>query len=76
MTSCTYEELIDEYQDQLQLLTGWLGLHLNFIEYEIMASGIDYILSYHYNVHTYIHTYVIMDFCGSFFSGTTGNESK
>ena len=38
LMSCTYEDLIDEFQHQLQLVTGWLGLHLNFIDYEIMAS--------------------------------------
>ena len=43
LTSCTYDELIDEYQDQLQLVTGWLGLHLNFIDYEILASGNNYL---------------------------------
>ncbi len=68
LTSCTYDDLIDEYQDQLQLITGWLGLHLNFIDYEILASGTNiYVYIY---ICIYIHVYMysifihqILDVC-------------
>ena len=36
---CTFEEIIDEYQNQLQLITGWLAVYPAFIDYEIDASA-------------------------------------
>lgn len=36
--TCTFEELIEEYQNQLQLVTGWLAVFPPFVEYEVDSS--------------------------------------
>ena len=38
IVTCTFEELIEEYQNQLQLVTGWLAVYPPFVEYEVDAS--------------------------------------
>ena len=39
ITTCTLDEIIDEYQNQMQLITGWLDVYPAFVDYELDASA-------------------------------------